>query len=104
VGKAVFDMGVIGGTVAGALAADESDDLTPQAAQALFFVDDAFFIGAEFMALVFMAAAGVVILWRRALPVWLGWLALLKRSGCSSFRSAGPSSCSGCRSGCCWRA
>jgi hypothetical protein len=77
VGKAVFDMGVIGGTVAGALAADESDDLTPQAAQALFFVDDAFFIGAEFMALVFMAAAGAVILWRRALPVWLGWLALL---------------------------
>jgi hypothetical protein len=77
VGKAVFDMGVMGGMVAAALAADETDDLSPQAAQSLFFLDDAFFIGAEFMALVFMAAAGAVILITRALPVWLGWLALL---------------------------
>jgi hypothetical protein len=77
VGKAVFDMGVIGGTAAGAIAADESDDLTPQAAQSLFFVDDAFFIGAEFMAVVFMAASGAVILTSRVLPVWLGWLALV---------------------------
>jgi hypothetical protein len=75
VGKAVFDMGVIGGSAAGAIAADESDNLTPQSAQALFFFNDAFFIGAEFMALVFMTAAGAVILWRRALSVWLGWLA-----------------------------
>ena len=77
VGKAVFDMGVIGGSAAGAIAADETDDLSPQAAQALFFLDDAFFLGAEFMALVFMAAAGALILSTRALPVWLGWLALV---------------------------
>jgi hypothetical protein len=77
VGKAVFDMGVMGGFVAGALAFDEAEPLTPEAAQTLFFVDDAFFIGAEFMAFVFMAAAGVLILTRRALPVWLGWLAVL---------------------------
>jgi hypothetical protein len=77
VGKAVFDMGVVGAMAAGALAADESDDLSPQAAQSLFFVDDAFFIGAEFMALVFMTAAAAVILTRRPLPVWLGWLALV---------------------------
>jgi hypothetical protein len=77
VGKAVFDMGVVGAMAAGALAADESDDLAPQTAQALFFVDDAFFIGAEFMALVFMSAAGALILMRRALPAWLGWLALV---------------------------
>jgi hypothetical protein len=77
VGKAVFDMGVIGGMSAGAIAVDEADPLTPGAAQALFYIDDAFFIGAEFMAFVFMAAAGALILTRRALPVWLGWLALL---------------------------
>jgi hypothetical protein len=77
VGKAVFDMGVVGGFAAGAIAADESDDFSPQAAQALFYMDDAFFVGAEFMALVFMAAAGTVILTRRRLPVWLGWLAYL---------------------------
>lgn len=77
VGKAVFDMGVVGGFAAGAIAADEADDFSPQAAQALFYIDDAFFVGAEFMALVFMAAAGTVILTRRRLPLWLGWLALL---------------------------
>jgi hypothetical protein len=67
IGKAVFDMGLVGGLTAGAIAA----------AQTLFFVDDAFFVGAEFMALVFMAAAGTVILARRVLPAWLGWLALV---------------------------
>jgi hypothetical protein len=77
VGKAVFDMGVMGGMAAGPLAADEAESLSPQAAQTLFFLDDAFFIGAEFMALVFMAAAGAVVLTTRALPVWLGWLALV---------------------------
>jgi hypothetical protein len=77
IGKAVFDMGVMGGLVSGALAADEADPLTPEAAQALFFVDDAFFIGAQFMAFVFMGAAAAVILVTRALPVWLGWLAVL---------------------------
>jgi hypothetical protein len=77
VGKAVFDMGVVGGFAAGAVAADEAEPLGPQTAQTLFFVDDAFFIGAEFMALVFMAAAGAVVLTTRALPVWLGWLALV---------------------------
>jgi hypothetical protein len=77
VGKAVFDMGVMGAVVAGALAADEADELTPEAAQTFFFMDDAFFIGAEFMAFVFMSAAGALILTKRALPVWLGWLALV---------------------------
>jgi hypothetical protein len=77
VGKAVFDLGVVGGMSAGAIAVDEADLLTPGAAQALFYIDDAFFVGAEFMALVFMLAAGALILTKRALPVWLGWLALL---------------------------
>jgi hypothetical protein len=77
VGKAVFDMGLAGAAAAGALAADEADDLSPEGAQALFFIDDAFFIGAEFMAVVFMAAAAATILTTRALPVWLGWLALV---------------------------
>jgi hypothetical protein len=77
VGKAIFDLGVVGGMSAGAIAVDEADLLTPGAAQALFYIDDAFFIGAEFMALVFMLAAGALILTKRALPAWLGWLALL---------------------------
>ena len=77
VGKAVFDMGLAGATAAGALSADEADELSPEGAQALFFIDDAFFIGAEFMGVVFMAAAAATILTTRALPGWLGWLALV---------------------------
>lgn len=80
-GKAVFDMGVMGGVAAGAIAADEADDLSPEAAQALSSFDTAFFVGAEFMAFVFMTAAGAVILTTRAMPVWLGWLGLLVALG-----------------------
>jgi hypothetical protein len=79
-GKAVFDLGVVGVPTAGALAADE-ENFSPEAAQGVSNVDAAFFVGAEFMALVFLAAAGAVILTRRALPVWLGWLALLVALG-----------------------
>jgi hypothetical protein len=75
IGKAVFDLGVVGGTAAGAIGADEG--LTPEAAQAIFWMDDAFFIGAEFMALVFMAASALVVFRTRVLPVWMGWLALV---------------------------
>jgi hypothetical protein len=71
----VFDLGVVGGTAAGAIGADEG--LTPEAAQAIFWMDDAFFVGAEFMAVVFMAASALVVLRTRALPVWMGWLALV---------------------------
>ena len=77
-GKAVFDLGLVGALVAGAIAAEEADaGLTPEAAQALAWGDEAFFIGAEFMAVLLMAAAGLVVLRTRALPVWLGWLALV---------------------------
>ena len=73
IGKAVFDLGVVGGIAAGAIGADE--ELTPEAAQAIFWMDDAFFVGAEFMALVFMAASALVVLRTRVLPAWMGWLA-----------------------------
>ena len=73
-GKAVFDLGVMGGFVAGAIASDEG--LTPDAAQAMFFMDDAFFLGAEFMALVFMLASALLVLRTLVLPAWMGWLAI----------------------------
>jgi hypothetical protein len=74
-GKAVFDLAVVGNTAAGALAAEEG--LTPAAAQAIFWMDDTFFVGAQMMALVFMAASAMIVLRTRVLPVWMGWLALL---------------------------
>jgi hypothetical protein len=80
-GKAVFDLGFVGAFAAGAIAVDEADDLSPEAAEAIFHADTAFFIGAEFMAFVFLAAAGALILATRALPVWLAWLALVVALG-----------------------
>jgi hypothetical protein len=75
VGKAVFDLAVVGNTAAGALAAEEG--LTPEAAQAIFWMDNTFFVGAQMMALVFMAASALIVLQTRVLPVWMGWLAAL---------------------------
>ena len=74
VGKAVFDLAVMGTLAAGAIAADEGD-FAPEAAQAVAAIDTAFFVGAEFMAAVFMSAAAFVVVRTRVLPVWLGWLA-----------------------------
>jgi hypothetical protein len=74
-GKAVFDLAVVGNTAAGALSAEEG--LTPEAAQAIFWMDNTFFVGAQMMALVFMAASALVVLQTRVLPVWMGWLAAL---------------------------
>jgi hypothetical protein len=79
VGKAVFDLAVVGNTAAGALAAEER--LSPDAAQAIFWMDNTFFVGAQMMALVFMAASALVVLQTRVLPVWMGWLALLVALG-----------------------
>jgi hypothetical protein len=73
-GVGFFTLMVPGPNLAGALA---EEDLTPQAAQALVIVDDAFFIGAELSAALMLAAAAFAILQYGALPRWLAWVGLL---------------------------
>jgi len=63
-----------GPNLAGALA---EDDLTPEAAQALTVMDDAFFVGAELAAALLLAATGFPILRYGALPRWLAWISFL---------------------------
>jgi hypothetical protein len=63
-----------GPNLAGALA---EDDLTPEAAQALTVMDDAFFVGAELAAALLLAATGFAILRYGALPRWLAWISFL---------------------------
>ena len=58
-------------------AATTSDNLTAPAAKALILMDDVFFYGAEFASAVFFFAAALSILRFRALPAWLGWMALV---------------------------
>jgi hypothetical protein len=63
-----------GPNLAGALA---EDDLTPEAAQALTVVDDAFFVGAELAAALLLIATGLTILRYGALPRWVAWISFL---------------------------
>jgi hypothetical protein len=58
-------------------AATTSDNLTAPAAKAMILMDDVFFYGAEFASAVFFFAAALSILRFRALPGWLGWMALV---------------------------
>jgi hypothetical protein len=65
---------ISGPNLAGALAEDE---LTPEAAQALSVVDDAFFVGAELASALLLVAAGLAILRYGALPRWIAWISFL---------------------------
>jgi hypothetical protein len=60
-----------GGDVAGAI---NEDELTPDSALALRTIGDAFFIGAQLSAALFVAATGLLAVRLRALPAWLGWI------------------------------
>jgi hypothetical protein len=73
-GVGLMTLLIPGPNLAGALAEDE---LTPQAAQALVIVDDAFFVAAELSAALMLAAAAFGILRYGALPRWLAWVGLL---------------------------
>jgi hypothetical protein len=73
-GVGFFTLLVPGPNLAGALAEDE---LTPEAAQTLVVVDDAFFVAAELSAALMLVAAAFAILRYGALPRWMGWVGLL---------------------------
>ena len=76
--KAVFDMAFLAPQIAGAFAANEADaPLAPEAAQALWFVDDGFFVAAEFAAVLLLVSTAVAIFRWRVLPIWLAWFSLL---------------------------
>lgn len=74
VAVSILTMLVPGPGLAGALA---ESDLTPQAAQTLMIVDDAFFVGAELSAALFLLASGLVIFRYGPMPRWLAWVSFL---------------------------
>lgn len=76
-GVIIFVLGVaIDGSITFALAMT-AEDIEPGAVQALsaLYTNDfvPFAVGIQ----VFMLAAGLSIVWHRALPVWLGWVAIV---------------------------
>ena len=78
VATSVLSMSFVAPQFGGAFAANESEaPLAPEAAQALWFAGDGFFVATEFAAASLLAATAVAILATRLLPVWLAWLSLL---------------------------
>jgi hypothetical protein len=53
------------------------EDLTPAAAESLFYLDDVFFVAAQFTAVPFLLASGLVAWGTGVLPRWLAALSLL---------------------------
>jgi hypothetical protein len=58
-------------------AAISESELTGETALAVSIIDDAFFVGAELSAALFLVATGLVILRYGALPRWLAWVSFL---------------------------
>ena len=69
----VLMLAAMGTMISGAFAVDEDIALTPDAAQALYFIGDGLFYVAFFPAAVLLMASALVMLRTHVLPVWLGW-------------------------------
>jgi hypothetical protein len=54
------------------IAVEENENLSPQAAEALWVLDTGFFIGATFFLAVFFAASAAIVLRTGLLPRWFG--------------------------------
>jgi hypothetical protein len=57
--------------------ADAPTAISPAAMQALNVVSNDFFVPLEVGAVACLAGYGVAIVWTRALPPWLGWVAIV---------------------------
>ena len=60
--------------ISGAIAADESENLSAQTAEALWWAGNGFFVAATFALAILLAATAIVVLRSRVLPVWFAWL------------------------------
>lgn len=78
VATSVLSMAFVAPQFGGAFAANEATaPLAPEAAQALWFAGDGFFVACEFAAASLLAATAVAIFATRLLPGWLAWASLL---------------------------
>jgi hypothetical protein len=74
---AAMALGLISTAFGSAFAVDINENVTPDAALALWLAGDGFFGGLEMGLLAFMLATAVVVLRTRAFPVWHGAITLL---------------------------
>jgi hypothetical protein len=87
-GAALLFTGVVATQISGAIAADESESLSPEVAQTLWWVGDGFFVSACFFLAALYAASALITLRTRILPFWLGIVsAILALAGLVPFIS-----------------
>jgi hypothetical protein len=68
--------------VAGAIAAEDDEaEMSGEAAEALWWIGDGFFLMASLMLIGLFLATAVVILRTRVFPVWLGWVSIVLAIG-----------------------
>lgn len=68
--------------VAGAIATSEDEgQMSGEAAEALWWIGDGFFVMASIMLIGLFLATAVVILRTRVFPVWLGWVSIVLALG-----------------------
>jgi hypothetical protein len=72
VGAVLLFAAVIAASISGAIAAEDGENLSPEAAQALWWVGNGFFVTATFFLAAFYAASAVLFVRTRVLPVWFG--------------------------------
>lgn len=77
VATAIMLLGFTVPSIAGALAVDEDEPLSAEAAQTLWILQDGFFVAAWFTLAALFAATAIVALRTRALPRWLAWVSLV---------------------------
>ena len=63
--------------LAPSVGAFSNETLGPSAAEALWYLDDLFFVAAQFTAIPLLVATALVALRTGALPRWLAWLSLV---------------------------
>lgn len=77
VATSILLLGFVAPSLAASLAVDEGVALSAEAAEALWTVEDGFFVAAWFPLAALFASTGVLLLRTGVLPRWLGWLSLV---------------------------
>lgn len=72
IGAALLFSGLVAVQISAVIAAEEGDNLTPEAAQALWWAGDGLFVTTSFFLAALYAASAVLTLRTRILPLWLG--------------------------------
>lgn len=81
VGVALLVAATLGTQMAGAIAANDNANLSPQTAETLWWAGDGFMVGAFFFLATFLAACAIAAFRTRVFPLWLGIVSVILAVG-----------------------